>query len=249
MAASSSRIRPRSTACQPCCATSASSVARFESRIWPGRERLAGLDQLVAGATARPTRSRGCTTHLAHADAGQHAEVAGAEHLAGFEHRVAGAQVVARRPHRLARRHLRLDGDARAVVEPARALDHHDGVGAVGHRRAGEDPHRLARPAAPARPGAPPRPPRRPAAPPATSGDAPADVRRPAPRTRPSRCWRTAARPPATSPSRPARTPPPPPSRSDRGSSGATRAEHVRLRVSERDQHGTTAQPMPCSRT
>ena len=58
MAASSSRMRPRSTACQPFWATSASSVARFESRICPGASgRPASTSSSPVDST--PTRGRG----------------------------------------------------------------------------------------------------------------------------------------------------------------------------------------------
>ena len=143
MAASSSRMRPRSTACHPFCATSASRVARLESRIWPGASGPAGLDELVAGGQDADPRP-GVDEHLGHTDPGQHAEVPGADHLAGGEHRIADAEVVASLANRLAGGHLRPQGDPRAVVEPGRALDHEHGVGPGRHRRPGEDAHRLA---------------------------------------------------------------------------------------------------------
>ncbi len=59
-----------------------------------------------------------------------------------LEDEIAGLDVAARAPHVLAELG-RLDLDP--ITVGARALDHHDRVGAVGHRRAGHDADRLAR--------------------------------------------------------------------------------------------------------
>ena len=99
-----------------------------------------------------------------------------------------GGEVVAGRADVVARPTRPLRSTTTPSPSAAVSLDHHDGVGAVGHRRAGHDPDRLAR-RRPRRSGAAPggqraddlaaRPARR-------------RCRRPAPRSRPSPCWRTA---------------------------------------------------------
>ena len=119
-----------------------------------------------------PTRGRGwASTSVAPMPAST-PRWPGVSTLAGGEHRVAGVQVVARGPHVQARRHLRLDRHDGAVGAALGALDHHDRVGAVGHRRAGHDPHRLARRRARGRRGGRPPPRPRPAARPARLGGA-----------------------------------------------------------------------------
>ena len=80
---------PRSTGSNPASATSASSVGRLESRIWPGRERRRALDQLVAGGQHADPGPRE-RPHLGHAELSQHAEVGGRELVAGRQHLLAG---------------------------------------------------------------------------------------------------------------------------------------------------------------
>ena len=67
----------------------------------------------------------------------------GVDDLARVQHDVADAHVLAAAADVLAARDGALDRDGAAgaavVLEPARHLDHHDGVGALGHRRAGHD--------------------------------------------------------------------------------------------------------------
>ena len=70
-------------------------------------------------------------------------EAARIETLPGGKERVAGAEVEAARAHEAARRGGVEDGDGVAVA--ARILLDDDRVGAVRHRRAGEDADRLAR--------------------------------------------------------------------------------------------------------
>ena len=68
---------------------------------------------------------------------------AGESNVPRVEHSGAGLHVAPRGPYVLGRFRL-LDDDVIAV--DACALDHHDRVGAVGHRRAGHDANRLAGP-------------------------------------------------------------------------------------------------------
>ena len=63
--------RPRS----PTAASSASSVGRFESRIWPGPSGAGAVDQLVAGGQHADPGPAARRAHRRSADAGQHAEV------------------------------------------------------------------------------------------------------------------------------------------------------------------------------
>ena len=143
MAASSSGTRPRSTARSPAAATSASSIGRFESRIWPGASGPARRHELVAGGQhARP--GAGARRDLGAADAGQHPEVGRAEHRAGGEDRVAGAHVVAA-PRTAVPAATSSVSSTRVRAGRAAPLDHDHGVGTGGHRRAGHDPDRLAR--------------------------------------------------------------------------------------------------------
>ena len=157
--ASSSRAMPRSTGSHAGSASSASSIGRFESRILPGRERDRS-PRSSSPVESTPTRGRGYAGTVADAEAREHAEVRRAEHACP-------ARTPRRRP-RGRRRRARTWSPARrrvrdehAVVAVALgALDHHDRVGAVGHRRAGHDADRLAgadrRPSARARPASSP---------------------------------------------------------------------------------------------
>ena len=75
MAASSSGTRPRSTASKPVSRDEREQRGPVRVADLPGRERLAGLDQLVAGGQhADP--GPGVDDHLGDAEAGEHAEVA-----------------------------------------------------------------------------------------------------------------------------------------------------------------------------
>ena len=181
-------------------ASSASSIGRLESRICPGASGPR-LDELVAGREHADARPR-VRAHVG-GRRGSPARRCGA----AVEHRPR-ARTPRRRPRGRRRRGARgrpgstsrvtLD----AVVAVARgALDHHDRVGAVGHRGAGHDPDRLPRPDRDGRARAR----RRARPPPAAAPGAPRShrwCRRPAPRSRPSRCWRTAEPPRARRPAR-----------------------------------------------
>ena len=209
MAASSSRTRPRSTASQPSSATSASSVRPVGVADLPRRQRPAVDSTSSSPVDSTPTRGRRVSEHLRDADARQHPEVAGGEHLARGSNTASPAlQVVARHPHRLARGDPAPDGHrwrrrpAARCARPSRWRR---------RRRASARRSRCASPRPAAAPGrrvagghlghhgqhdGPPR--RHPR------------CRPPARRSRPWRCWRTAARPPARSrPPRPARSRPP----------------------------------------
>ena len=99
-------------------ATSASSVARFESRICPGPSgRPASTSSSPVDST--PTRGRGWASTSVTPMPGQHAEVAPVR----SPRRERTTASPARRsspghPDRLARRHLRADGHTAAVVQP-----------------------------------------------------------------------------------------------------------------------------------
>ena len=104
--------------------------------------RLAGPDELVAGGEdrdARPAAHR--QARVAHG--GGEREAARIETLPGGKERVAGAEVEPARAHEAPRRGGVEDGDGVAVA--SRILLDDDRVGAVRHRRAGEDADRLAR--------------------------------------------------------------------------------------------------------
>ena len=169
---------------------------RFESRIWPGSSGCGPLDQLVAGgehADPGPGHDRDLGRGRATASTPRWPA---RQHLAGREHRLARLRGRRRPGARGCRRAPRSRTSTVASSSATcGALDHHDGVGAVGHRRAGHDADRLARPDA------------------TVGGASPARIvpttrehgrarrrrrrrcRRPARRSRPSRCWRTAGRP------------------------------------------------------
>ena len=171
----------------PACSSSASSIGRLASRILPG---LSAPDSTSSSPVeSTPTCGAADDLHPADVDAREHAEVRGAEHGAGAEH-ASLVDVAARPAHVIALRASPLHEHAVDAVAFG-ALDHDDGIGAVGHRRAGHDADRLARrrqeSSARDPPGAPP--PRG-----AERARRPWHRRcsRPAPRTRPSRCWRTA---------------------------------------------------------
>ena len=143
MNASSSCAEPRSTASAPAPASCASSIGRLESRILPG---ASGPDSTSSSPVeSTPTRARGIR-----AARGGRRCVASTPMRAAVEHR-RRARTPRRRPRGRRRRGARaagldLQGHEDAVVAVARgALDHHDRVGTVGHRRAGHDPDRLAR--------------------------------------------------------------------------------------------------------
>ena len=105
------------------------------------RLQRAALDQLVARRDHTDARAR-VTRHLVDVEARENAQVRGRQQHAAREDELAGLHITTGEPHVLARlRHL--DDDVVAV--DARPLDHHDGVGAFGHRRARHDANRLAR--------------------------------------------------------------------------------------------------------
>ena len=199
MAASSSRMRPRSTACQPFWATSASSVARFESRIWPGRQGAARLDQLVAGRQHADPRAR-VGEHLRRRRSrparrgGPGASTSPGANTASPTRRSSPATRTASPGATSApERHPGAVVEARACARPSRTASAPSGIGApvmirmaspglqrpvgrVAGRDLGDDGQHHRRRLRGAR-----------------------RCRRPAPRSRPWRCWRTAGRPPATS--------------------------------------------------
>ena len=76
-------------------------------------------------------------------EAREHAEVCGAQLGAGCEHHVTGFHITGRGTHVVAAGRGRFDQHA-AVAFRSRALDHHDGIGPIGHRRTGHDPNGLA---------------------------------------------------------------------------------------------------------
>ena len=102
------------------------------------------FDQLVAG------REDAHTGPWIHADprcsdARQQPHVSRAQHRALPEHGLARGEVATRGPDVVTGDGLVLDDHPVVAVAPG-PLDHHDGVRAVGDRRAGHDPDRLARP-------------------------------------------------------------------------------------------------------
>ena len=145
MPASSSPAMPRSTASQPASRERARSMGRLESRIRPG---ASGSGSSTATSSSpvesTPTRARRVTRTRATPMLASTPRWAGPEQRPGREHRRAGDQVAARRPHMVAGR-----GDGphqHAVAVAGGAFHHHDRVGAGRDRRAGHDPDRLARP-------------------------------------------------------------------------------------------------------
>ncbi len=245
MAGSSSGTRPRSTGSHPAWATSASSVGRLVSRICPGRSGSGPVDQLVAGRQHADPRPR----------VGQRPR----------RRRATPARRGGRASPRRRRRTPRSPGcrsspaartwvpgstatSTRTARPPSSALgplDHHDRVGAVGQRRAGHDAHRLARPQRAV--GRVARPPPRP-----TTGRVDRrrrPCRRRGPRSRPSRCWRTAA-PPRSPTTSPASTSPTAASAgTGRGASGAQRSRTWASASSSGITRLTGAQTMPRRRT
>ena len=104
----------------------------------PGASGSPGPHQLVAGHHERHARAGGAA-QLRPADRGRHAQLRRAERVAGAEHHLAGAHVLARAADvaaRLERRH------PHALAVLLGALHGHDHVGALGHHRAGGDAHR-----------------------------------------------------------------------------------------------------------
>ena len=146
MASSSSATRPRSTGSAPASATS------VKQRRPVGVADLAGPER----RRPRPVRRRSTARRPAAGDGRrrrprpsewQHAEVAGGQHRARRGPR--RRRAARRRPPGAPTgpgSNLDLDQDAVAVAGDGRVLDHHHGVGSGRDRRAGHDPHRLARP-------------------------------------------------------------------------------------------------------
>ena len=153
----------------------------------PRRQRGGALDQLVPGRHHADTGPR-VGDHLDDPERGQHAEVGRAEDRPGRDDDVAGAYVVAGGADVVTRTGAGAQLDGGAVGREAAVLHHHQRVGAGRQRRPGHDPYGLARPdllrgrgtggegrpPPPTGPGVRGWPRRRP---------------RPAPRSRPPRCW------------------------------------------------------------
>ena len=106
------------------------------------RPERAALHQLVAGRAHADPRARE-TQDLGDVEAGEHPEVRRREQGARVEHALPGFEIAAGRAHVIAVRRGREDRD-RTSPSARVQLDHHDGVGTRGHRRAGHDPDRLA---------------------------------------------------------------------------------------------------------
>src|SRR2546421_8247595 len=83
------------------------------------------------------------THDLMHVDAREHADMGRREDRAALEDARAGDDVTAHGSHVLADTCLL---DDHAVAVGARALDHHDGIGTVGHWCPGHDADRFAGP-------------------------------------------------------------------------------------------------------
>ncbi len=118
---------------------------RFESRIWPGPSSAVPSATSSSPVLITPTRGRR-QTHDLGPPQGVRARrsTAGVISIAGVQHLVAG------RMSSPAGRTWLPTGDARPRARPPSPsvpgpLDHHHGVGAGGHGRAGHDPGRLAR--------------------------------------------------------------------------------------------------------
>ena len=111
---------------------SASSMCRFESRIWPGRERPAAFDQLVAGREhadpgPRVHRRRSTTPRLASTP-----RCAGRSTVPARTRRSPRATSLARRPHVVAAARPASSIDAPSSSAARSCLDHHHRVGAAG---------------------------------------------------------------------------------------------------------------------
>ena len=131
---------------RPASATSASSIGRFESRIWPGRERPRPSTS-SSPVESTPTRDAPVHRHLgARRAIASTPRCAGASTVPAVEHDVAGLDVATRGAGCGRPRSAGTAMSTPSVTVALGALDHHDRVGAVGHRRAGHDPDRLARP-------------------------------------------------------------------------------------------------------
>ncbi|MFN8643110.1 MAG: hypothetical protein U0802_16185 [Candidatus Binatia bacterium] len=103
--------------------------------------RPVGRNDLVAGgdeADARPPHH----AQARQAEAGERAEVLGAQAAAAREHRRTASDVLADAQHVLPRRHAALDLDG-AVADLVGVLDHHHRVGAARRHAAGGNVHRL----------------------------------------------------------------------------------------------------------
>ena len=144
IASASSATRPRSTGVAPASATSASRVSRLESWIWPG-------PRVVPGGTSSspvestPTRGRGwaCTSVAPMPASTPRCPGVSTSPAANTASPACRSSPAARtcRPGATSAWIATTAPSARRSV----ALHHHHRVGAVGHRRAGEDAHRLAR--------------------------------------------------------------------------------------------------------
>ena len=207
----------------------------------PGRERLAGLDQLVAGATARrraaggarAPRRRRCPASTPRWPA---PITSPGSNTGSPARRSSPAARTASPAGTSASMATRAPSSRRRVCSTITTASAPSGIGAPVKIRI-------------ASPGASARSAGWPAATSATTGSSTGDAgdgagrrRRPARRSRPSRCWRTAARPRATSPSPPARTPPPPPSTS----AAARAAPPARARAPARRRAGSAARLSRC---
>ena len=195
----------------------------------------AARDELVAGRAHRNTRTR-VAENLGDVEAREHAEVRRREQRSGVEHTLPDFEISTRMPHVIAvlRGLENVDGG----FARARALHHHDGVGALGHRRTGHDPDRFpgthhrgrchtrraARRRRAARPA--PRPTHR-------------RCRTRAPRTRPSRCSRTAVPTPPPPRLPRARGPRASCQRNEPRRQGCDRVEDALLRLAQRNHERT----------
>ena len=80
-----------------------------------------------------------------HANAGEYAERGGCQYGAARQHDIARPHLGPARQHVLAGLHERIVDPHAIRRRRLRLLHHHDGIRAIGHRRAGEDPYRFAR--------------------------------------------------------------------------------------------------------
>ena len=134
---------PGYTATPPSRSTSARSIGPLASTIFAP----SGFDP--AGRSSSPvttilTRGRRTTAHLGDADRREHAEVLRTQHAAGAQGDFARRDVLAAASDVFFGRDVALGKDAAGLDFDE--FDRQHGVGPVGQRRAGHDPHRLPRP-------------------------------------------------------------------------------------------------------
>ena len=134
---------PRSTGSQPASASTREQHRTVRVADLARRERP-GLDQLVAGREHADPRPRVAPAPRSTSRLASTPRCAGVSTVPGLEHPLARLEVAARGPHVVAGARGRDDRDP-SSPSAFGALDHHDRVGAVGHRRAGHDADRLAR--------------------------------------------------------------------------------------------------------